>query len=239
MSTFLRTDAASISAETITARGKRWAVERLPNENKPSLYGLPRYSDSTAAENIIQAVAFAWAIRNPMNYWLTVKLRNAEDWMPYERLRREIARWQLRHMGKAVFVWANEATEGPHIHILLHVPSGKARGFRRLVWGWVCPRSRSRYDAGAVCCRKLPKHGYDSHLKHIVRYIIKQADEGTRQFFSASKKRDKGIVLGKRWGVSRCLDVAARRAAGACLPSPGKPVNADSPLEYFHPRSAK
>ena len=72
---------------------------------------------------------------------------------------------------------------------------------------------------GTIQNRRIWSYGDpNQHMRNRVAYILKRADDDTRQMFGF-KKGDFGRIDGKKVGVSQSLNVEARRKAGSVLPS--------------------
>jgi len=179
------------------------------------------------AENLIQAAAFAATQGVPLNCFLTCK-HGDKNGRIHSQLLRKIGEWQGYHIGRTAYVWAREATGGPHSHILLHIPAEKRALFQRRARRWVKELlSVKRMPIGTLQVRSLRSElNYDIQLRNTVRYILKGSDEATRRFIDC-KRPQEGVVTGKRVGVSASLGVAERRKAGSVLPSGARRITAE------------
>lgn len=112
-------------------------------------------------------------------------------------------------MGVAVFIWSKEASGGPHSHILLQLPSHKSRGFRTNTIKQIKKLTGLRtLPKGTIQNRRIWSHGDPfQHMRNRLAYILKRADEDTRQILNAHK-RDIGRIDGKQTGVSQSLGEA-------------------------------
>lgn len=117
-------------------------------------------------------------------------------------------------------MWAKEANGGAHSHILLHLPRHKSTALRKTIAKQLKKLTVLRsLPTGTIQCRRISSHGDPfQHMRNRIAYILKNADEHTRQMLGVGK-RDLGEIDGKRVGMSQSLNVKARREAGSVLPS--------------------
>jgi len=171
------------------------------------------------AENIIQAAGFAGTLGFPLEYHLIIHWPD-ENQEHHNELIKRISGWQKYNIGSQVFVWARETKNGPHTHILLHIPRHLATRFRKKARQWLKKAFGVRRLAiGTLRVRRIWSLGSPfDNIRNLVRYILKGADADTRLFIGCNKW-EPGIVKGKRAGFSQGLGEDARRKAGGVLPS--------------------
>jgi hypothetical protein len=133
---------------------------------------------------------------------------------------------------KTAFVWVREngPGKGAHVHILLHLPPGLSDPFNRRQRGWLkaCggvwkkgvlksrPIGRDlRHFAGQGPARVT----YEANLKAVVGYVLKGADEVTRQALQIQRVEPGGVIVGKRCGASQNIGPDARRRVLSALPT--------------------
>lgn len=181
----------------------------------------------STVENIVQAAAFARSIGFPLRHNLTVRWLS-NNWDYHETLMRKIGDWLSHNAAGTYYVWTKEAKGGAHSHILLHLPADKAGKFRKLVMVWLKGfYRRASLPKGTVHCRQPKTFGNeDEAIRKRVAYILKGGGEGVCRFLNVNK-RDRGIVDGKRAGVSQALGKSARKAAKSILPSGCKYLTAE------------
>lgn len=197
---------------------------RRRNTDSPPLYTVGDTFASSPipfhhVENIIQAAGYALQLGFPLYHHLTIRWPTG-NWDHHGDILRAIAEWQRYHVGCPVYVWAKEANGGAHSHILLHLPKHKSKALRKSIGKTLKKLSALRsLPTGTIQCRRISSHGDPfQHMRNRIAYILKRADEDTRQMLGVGK-RDFGEIDGKRVGMSQSLNVAARRKAGSVLPS--------------------
>lgn len=194
------------------------------NTDSPPLYIVGDTSASSPipfhhVENIIQAAGYALQLGFPLYHHLTIHWPTG-NWNHHGDILRAIAEWQRYHVGHPIFVWAKEANGGAHSHILLHLPRHKSKALRKSIAKQLKKLTVLRsLPTGTIQCRRISSHGDPfQHMRNRLAYILKRADENTRQMLGVGK-RDFGEIDGKRVGMSQSLNVAARQKAGSVLPS--------------------
>jgi len=193
------------------------------------------------AENFIQAAGFARVIGKPLEYHLTVKYPTPDPYgLHHRRLKFHISEWLINNLGLSAFMWARETNGGDHSHFLLHLtPETKTR-FRKMVVKWLKDDfGMTGLPAGAVQCRRAPLERVwsvtlekfiktrDQVIHRWVRYLLKSAPPDIRKVIGPQRKTDAGPSVGMRIGVSRCLNITARRKAGGVLPSGHRQVTSE------------
>ena len=118
--------------------------------------------------------------------------------------------WMGRQSLKPTYVYVRERgkAKGDHVHLLIHIPNRARAKFTRLLKGWVCGDS-GNLDPRAIDVRPIRK-GTTFPLK---KYLLKGGDKEVRQSYRAPWRGSQGRIVGKRVGVSRNIDRAARRSA--------------------------
>jgi len=185
------------------------------------------------AENFIQAAAHARVIGKPLEYHLTVKWPTPDPYARHHRrLKFNMSEWLINNLGLAAFIWGRETNGGDHSHFLLHLTPETAPKFRKMAVKWLKDDfGMTRLPAKTVQCRRAPlerlwnpvlKEFYwtrDQVIHRQVRYLLKSAPPDIRKVIGPQRKADAGPSVGMRIGVSRCLNITARRKAGGVLPS--------------------
>jgi len=117
----------------------------------------------------------------------------------------------------AAFVWTEEANDGPHIHILLHVSKEKKPKCAQMVRNWLQDALGVKHlPSRTMKFNLIDSSGNpDEQIQTRVRYILKRADEKTRLFFNIDTKYDLGPTTG-----SKAIGENTRKRTG-CVQSSG------------------
>ena len=128
------------------------------------------------------------------------------------------SKW-LRYQGVTpAYVWVveNSPVKHYHSHIMVHVPHGLVRRFRRMVNRWVKNVGGDPHTRGAICMTK-DKHArenYHAATRDLLRYVLKGIDLQAGKLIGIEPNYEKaGNVTGKRCGASQNLGPAARSRA--------------------------
>jgi hypothetical protein len=183
----------------------------------------------SAAAGIIEATYFALALGLGFNRFVTIHWEAGgvtDDLAATGRWLKLAGDWIRSRGGTVSFVWVREngPGKGAHVHILMHVPPALADPFNRRQRGWLkaCgtvwkrgvlqsrPIGRDlRHFAGEGPARLT----YLENLSAVVDYILKGADDATRQALKIGRSEPGGVIVGKRCGVSQNIGPAARARA--------------------------
>ena len=183
-------------------------------------------------ENVILAAAYAREINRPLAYNLTIKSPpNASNpAMLFETIRKKLSEWLHNNDNLAAFVWTEEANDGPHIHILLHVSKEEKPKCAQMVRKWL----QDALDVKHLPSRTMKftlidsSGNSDEQIRTRVRYILKRADDKTRLFFNIDTKYDLGPTTGsKAIGVSQAIGENARKRTGGVQSSGCRGVSAE------------
>lgn len=125
------------------------------------------------------------------------------------------------------YVWVRESgpNKGEHVHILMRVPPDLADDFKRRQRGWL-KASGAAWRRGVVhserigfSLRHADQSGYSgetyaANLGEVLDYILKGNGETARRKLGLRRREPGGVIEGKRCGVSRNTDRAARLGKG-------------------------
>jgi hypothetical protein len=128
-----------------------------------------------------------------------------------------------RHGGRLAAIWVREAGEGKggHVHILMHLPlglslRGKSRRWIGIAGGQCVTKvSRVRPIAGRIAASETSNAHYRQNIANVRRYLLKNADLETGNFLGLSRRGERGLIIGKRFGLTENLGPSARRLRGA------------------------
>ena len=168
------------------------------------------------AANFSAGVHYAAAMGSPLNIFTTINWGEApgatSPYMRFRSLLELMRKWLRRRCGRAYFayVWENPQGQNPHSHLVAYVPAPLRTEFARKVRDWV------QAEAGFLLRGAIKIKGVFD-LRGLVGYLVKGSDTQTRHAFEtkAHHSRRQGPVASKRIGLSRSLDVAARRRAAS------------------------
>lgn len=158
----------------------------------------------------------------PFNRFTTVHWEAAgvaDDLGATGRLLKLMSDW-LRSKGQqTAFIWVRENGngKGAHVHILLHLPPDLVDAFNGRQRGWLTACG-ARWRKGVLKSRSIGRSyrqalgggpDYLANLSETVDYVLKGADQGTRERFGIKRSQNGGPVVGKRCSVSRNLGPTA------------------------------
>ena len=121
--------------------------------------------------------------------------------------------------GATAYTWARESGEGKgsHVHILMHIPSGRrwtgARSRR-----WLERIARRPYRVGTIRTVRIRGSGepdgavYSANLHAVLAYVLKGVDTEAAAVLGIEQEAG-GLIVGKRCGTSRNIGAKARRGA--------------------------
>jgi hypothetical protein len=126
--------------------------------------------------------------------------------------------------GTWAYVWVREngPGKGAHVHILMHLPPALADPFNRLQRGWL-KACGAVWKKGVLKSRPIGRDlrhfagegpdrlTYLENLSAVVDYILKGADEATRQALQIQRSEPGGIIVGKRCSASQNIGPDVRR----------------------------
>jgi hypothetical protein len=128
--------------------------------------------------------------------------------------------WCVRRDFGYFALWVRENYEGEHhehVHLMLHVPERHRSDLEAALRRWL-PGDDGVLDVGRPTFKK---DSFGRSVNQFLTYILKQmtpqawwalGKEVRRETHSSLTGLPVAAVLGKRWGVSRTLDKAARQA---------------------------
>lgn len=191
------------------------------------------YLSHSAAAGIIDATDFALALGFGFNRFVTIHWEAGgvtDDLAATGRWLKLVGDWIRSRGGTVAYVWVREngPGKGSHVHILMHLPPALSDPFNRRQRGWLkaCgavskkgvlksrPIGRDlRHFAGDGPARPT----YEANLKAVVDYILKGADDATRQALEIGRSEPGGVIVGKRCGASQNIGADARRRVLSAL----------------------
>lgn len=185
---------------------------------------MPRYTSvitSDQARNLLASYDHAQEIGSPLNTHITIHWAGTAQVAARvpERIRKLLERmrhWLERRSVSCYYVWAQEPSKKrlensdiPHLHLMVHVPHIYRSSFEAMMSEWVGgvlhDNTLKFTDIGSNDWRQR------TYLVKGVNPKTKDADlRGIIQEKGRKAKEARGPVEGKRCGVSRNLDRAAR-----------------------------
>jgi hypothetical protein len=103
-----------------------------------------------------------------------------------------------------LYVIENSKTKGIHAHILIHIPAHNQIPYKKALKAWLPINSpKTIVNVQPI---KYPLYGDLSPLNCIygrLRYICKGIDPKVKA--KGIRPRNQGIIIGKRWGISKSL----------------------------------
>lgn len=201
-----------------------------------------RYSDRISerqAINVLEAASFAAQIGKPLNKYITLnfaklKIEDHEVTPILGRYIKYIQQWSKRRCSghSQSYIYIRETNQGgnSHVHIMLSVPNALNREFRinNLKWIKLAIQRKFTRDKGFLETRSIgPSYLtcetnpllYGQNLEELVRYLLKETTEDTREKLMMEEtkgksnyldKESKNIVIGRRVGVSENIGRKAR-----------------------------
>jgi hypothetical protein len=159
--------------------------------------------------SVFQAAAIAFAIGQPLNRYVTIRMRTSSKIGP---LLHHIGDWLRWHTAKQpAYVYALEApNEFLHAHILLHIPKPHLKRFNELLPGWLSASS-FMFEKGLRKSKPIHHSGTDDSKAYLCagvlglcRYICKDIDPAYADRFGI-RPSPQGWIAGKRCGYSEAI----------------------------------
>lgn len=169
-----------------------------------------KYLSAEQVERIFKAGEKAYYQRAPLNRFFTIHYNDHADPKRPQAFVTDIlerTRKWLQHRGLPVayvYVIEKAKIKGIHVHILIHIPAGYQRDYKRALRRWL----PFEWNRKAVDVRRVnhPDYGNLSPLNSIygfLRYMCKGIDPATP--VRGIEPRFQGEIHGQRWGVSTSL----------------------------------
>jgi len=189
----------------------------------------------SAAAGILDATDFALALGLGLNRFVSIHWEAGgitDDLAATARWLKLAGDWIRSRGGKVAYVWVREngPGKGAHVHILMHLPPALSDPFNRLKRGWL-KACGAVWKKGVLQSRPIGRDlrqfagqgptrlTYEANLRAVVDYILKGADEATRQALQIQRSEPGGDIIGKRCGVSQNIGPDARRRVMSAFPA--------------------
>ena len=198
-------------------------MPKMSRHSPPAQRGFTYRIGRNAAENICHAFDYAKHVGQPLNRYITINIRGAENERDvtevFKDIRHRFRDWLNYAMKRAgitvqppAYVYAIEAPDPdhPHAHWVVHVPPFLAREFAKKLPVWVA-RAASTDAPYDIDIRTVDPHTD----KTLAKYVIKGTDPRFVRYLHLDRvAAPQGRVWGRRATASHAIGRSARERAG-------------------------